>query len=247
MNKPIIIPVHNQLDYLVKCVNSVVEKTVNPDIIIVDDCSGSETQEWIEKSGFVYIRNDECIGFTGSVNKGIDYAVKNYDFKCLCLLNSDTEIITDNWFDKVMSLYNKKIGVCGVVSDNALSQTVRNVPMYMKKIDNMKAIRLTLIHGFCYFIGKELLYDVGHLDDIMFPHYGSEDDYSIKSVKNGYTNLLVTNVFVSHKGEVSYGIDTRNNIVLKKSLPDLLNRWGKSYVNTLVKSGMYVNKVINGR
>ena len=248
----IIVPVHGQLPYLKVCVESIYAKTVNPKLIIVDDCSPDDgTYEWIrdnaDKYGYEWINHPtQAFGFTKSVNDGIKFAQEHYDFDCLCLLNSDTEIITDGWFRKVewYFLNGDKVGIASVMSDNALAQTVKNFGEYMANIDHKPAVYSVLLHGFCYFIGKQLLSEIGLLDEVMFPHYGSEDDYSLSSMQAGYKNLLVGRVFVHHANSKSYSEKQRQQIILK-SFPDINKKWGRGIVNRCgnitVKAGSYLN------
>jgi len=251
MEQVVIIPVHNQLPYLQVCVRSVYANTKSPKVIIVDDGSTDEiTAQWIDQSkqlyGYEIIRHDTAYGFSKACNDGIDYAIEHYDFNCLCLLNSDTEVRTPDWFSKVewFFLNGDKIGLASVMSDNALAQTVTNYNRYMAKIDSKPSVYSYLLHGFCYFISKELIFKLGKLDEVVFPHYGSEDDYSLKSLKAGYNNLLVGTVFVHHANSKSYSESQRQKIILK-SFPALNNKWGKHLVNSCgvmsVKAGRYIN------
>lgn len=249
--KVIIIPVHNQLTFVQKCVKSVFANTKNFELIIVDDGSAEETEEWIRKNEkplqYKRIRHEQAMGFSKSCNDGIDYAMENFDFTCLCLLNSDAEIVTNEWFDRVENWYDmgEKVGVAGVMSDNALAQTIKNIPLYLKYIDTKPTIFCNIVHGFCYFIGKELISTIGHLDGYTFPHYGSEDDYSLKAIKYGFKNIIVGSVFVKHNNETSYTHDVRAKF-LKTTLPTLIKRWGRLYVNDCVvqanKAGQYLNE-----
>ena len=220
-------------------------------LIIVDDGStDKETIRWIKDNekplNFVRIRNEVAKGFSKACNLGIDYAMEHYDFDCLCLLNSDTEILTDDWFNKVSVHISPeaKIGVMGVMSDNALAQTVKNRDRYLAHIDKKPTVYCYIIHGFCYFITRELIKTVGRFDSELFPHYGSEDDYSLKSIKAGFHNLLVGSVFVHHNNETSYGKETRVSFI-QNTVPALHKRWGKSYCdrcgNQAVAAGKYVN------
>lgn len=236
MSEIVVIPVHNQVAYLKKCVASVYEKSHNPKVIIVDDGSTcQETKEWIidnEKVlGYHIITHNEAMGFSKACNDGIEYALSNYDFSCLCLLNSDAEIETDDWFRKVQWFFDNgdKVGVASVMSNNALAQTV-NPESYLRVIDKKPTVTCILCHGFCYFIGKELLLDFGMFDEDLFPHYGSEDDLSLESLKLGYQNLLVGSVFVWHENNASYS-HAQREIIVRKSLPDLHKKWGKYMVN----------------
>jgi GT2 family glycosyltransferase len=249
-SKVIVIPVHNQLAYLARCVNSVIEKTSAYKLIIVDDGStDGKTSMFIktlgEQKNIIALENRNALGFSAACNKGIQYALDNFDFNCLCLLNSDAEVVTENWFDKVEQhfLTGEKIGVAGVMSDNAMTQTITN-PKYLETIDSKPSVYSTLIHGFCYFVSKELIEKIGLLDNEIFPDYGSEDDYSLKSVSNGFQNIVVGSVFVRHNNETSYTHEVRERHI-KVSLPALQKRWGRNYVGKVVQQAISVGKYLN--
>ena len=79
---------------------------------------------------------------------------------------------------------------------------------------------------------------IGKLDEVKFPHYGSEDDYSLKSVQYGFSNILVGSVLVKHKNMTSYNAARRGAIV-NTSSADLVKRWSYGLVN---KCGNMSNK-----
>lgn len=248
-DKVIIIPVHNQLPYLIKCISTVISHTKSFKLVIVDDGStDKETIDWIDGNTdkFDLVRNKTAKGFSIACNKGIDYAIQNFNFNCLCLLNSDTEIVTNDWFDKVEYYFkeNNKLGLASVVSDNATHQSIKNVDDYLKNIGIKPMCDTRLVHGFCFFIGESLIKTIGRFDDDKFPHYGGEDDYSLKSIKYGFKNIIVGAVFVSHKGSTSYTSDIRTNYV-KKSYPDLINRWTKKYVDECLEISDKIQKRLN--
>jgi len=255
-DKIVIIPVHNQLEYLKKAVESVLSKSKNCILILVDDGSTDvKTKQWFdlmdlqhEDEPTIILRNTLAQGFSAACNKGIQYALDNFDFNCLCLLNSDAEVVTENWFDKVEDYFvnGDNVGVASVMSDNAMAQTVKNVPEYLKVIDTKPAVLTPLCHGFAYWISKKLIEKVGMLDDKMFPAYGSEDDYSLKSLKAGFNNIMVGRVFIKHHGETSYTPAVRTKFV-KTTLPLLMRKWGRQYVSDCVikynKCGQYINNI----
>ena len=55
-----------------------------------------------------------------------------------------------------------------------------------------------LPHGFCYVIKEETVKRVGLFDAVNFPHYGSEDDYSLRSCNAEYESIIMDDVFVWH-------------------------------------------------
>ena len=255
-HKVVIVPVHNQGEYLKKCINSFIDYTfVNRyELIVVNDGSTDKDTNifinYLESlSPFITVlKNQTAQGFSAACNKGIQYALDNFDFNCICLLNSDAEVVTENWFDKVEHYFvnGENVGVASVMSDNAMAQTVKNVPEYLKVIDSKPAVLTPLCHGFAYWISKKLIETVGLLDDKMFPNYGSEDDYSLKSLKAGFNNIMIGSVFIKHKGEASYSSAVRTKFV-KITLPLLMNKWGRKYVADCVikynKCGTYLNNI----
>jgi GT2 family glycosyltransferase len=243
----VIIPVHNQLDYLKSCVKTVVEKTDNLKLIIVNDGStDKEINSWVQANiDCTLINHETPQGFSAACNDGIDFAMKNFDFHCLCLLNSDTEIITDGWFDKIeREMRRHDLGIAGPVSNNAVCQTVREPFTYMKNIETKPVIYTPLVHGFCYFIRKDVITKIGMLDGILFPHYGSEDDYSLRSLRFGFRSAIVGSVFVKHNGEASYSPSKRAEL-LKTSVPNLSKRWGNAHVSECVSLATQAFKKLN--
>jgi len=249
-DKIVIIPVHNQLEYFKRALGSVMKYSPDAVVIVVDDGSTDKaTREYLSANEGIYefLYNETAQGFSAACNKGIQYTLDNFDFNCLCLLNSDAEVATENWFDKVEECFisDEQIGIAGVVSDNAMAQTIKNIPLYLKDIDNKPTLYSYFIHGFCYFISKKLIETIGLLDEKTFPHYGSEDSYSLDSIKHGFQNIIVGKVFVKHNNETSYSHAVRAKFV-KTTLPTLQRKWGFSYVAKCVNQanncGQYLNR-----
>jgi GT2 family glycosyltransferase len=245
----VVIPVHNQLPFFVKALESVITHSPDAVIIVVDDGSTDlETSRYLERNSdsYIFLKNNVAKGFSSACNKGIQYAIDVFDFHCICLLNSDAEVVTEDWFTKVEKYFiqMKDTGVASVMSDNAMAQTIKDVPNYLRRIHRKPFMYSPLAHGFCYFISKRLIEKIGLLDEIAFPHYGSEDDYSLKSIKNGFKNMIIGSVFVKHNNETSYTHDVREEYV-KISLPALLDKWGKKYVDDCVRRYVDVCKKIN--
>jgi len=148
----VIIPVHNQLEYFKRALGSVMKYSPEAVVIVVDDGSTDKaTREYLSANEGVYefLYNETAQGFSAACNKGIQYALDNFDFNCLCLLNSDAEVATENWFDKVENYFinGDNVGVASVMSDNAMAQTIKNIPEYLKTIDSKPAVLSPLVHG----------------------------------------------------------------------------------------------------
>jgi cellulose synthase/poly-beta-1,6-N-acetylglucosamine synthase-like glycosyltransferase len=128
----ILIVVHNQLDYVKKCIESIKENTENYNIFIWDNASDQETREYLESiSKFSYnvgadgrslekmicsdgsimvLRSEENIGFIEPNNRLFELGLSDY----VILLNSDTEVKPD--WDKAMISWlqqNEDVGQTG--------------------------------------------------------------------------------------------------------------------------------------
>ena len=238
MNCSIIIPVHNQLDMFKKCLASVLEKTISDhQIVVVNDGSDEETTEYLKSMNTIdiLIHNKKPQGFTGAVNRGI-LASSKFDY--VCLLNSDAVVVTPYWIIDTMACGAKseKIGILGVLSNCATYQSVgkdvvpeKDIAQYGKFVVGSLCQRhpeLTLVNGFCYFIKRAVLDKVGFLDETTFPHYGSEDDYSLRADAAGFKGVLCDDVFVYHYSSQSYGQGPKHEMCVKY-WNVLHDKWGK--------------------
>ena len=215
MDRVVIIPVYNQLNLVQRCIQSVKAKTPGLKLIIVDDASPDDyTAAWLQENAgpleYRLVRHDKSCGFSKSANDGIDYALDNYEFNCLCVLNSDTEIVTEDWFEQVENaiLSGPLIGVAGVMSNNAGLQTV-NREKYLKNIRIKPVVNCDIVHGFCLFLSLKLLQVNRHYNHEVFPNYASDYDFCMESLKKGFSNIVVGGVYVDHFGRASGIKDAR--------------------------------------
>ena len=229
MDKCIVIPVHGQLSYVHKCIESVFKKSdTETFVVVVDDGSDEDTTAYLKMFKYPYylIRHETAQGFTKSVNDGMKFALNvRPDTECFCLLNSDTEIGTHDWYNKVLDALLHNCGVASVISNNANHQsvpyesnrfpngmTLDEYADFLEKNVSDGFVFSPLPHGFCYFIPRNTLDKVGYLDEVNLPHYGSEDDYSIKCLDAGFQNVVITNVFVAHARCKSYTEEKRTEL-----------------------------------
>ena len=159
-----------------------------------------------------------------------------YDY--VCLLNSDTVVVTPHWIIDTMVCgeSNPKIGILGVLSNRATYQSVgretvpdADIELYGKFVTAQLSQRhpeIALVNGFAYFIKKSVLDKIGFLDEKTFPHYGSEDDYSLQAYAAGFKGVLVDDVYVYHRGTESYAKDKKQEMCIQ-SWNVLHERWGK--------------------
>lgn len=95
---------YNTFKETTECILSIENKIDTDDykIVIVDNKSNDDSAERIaefikNRKNSVLISNEENLGFAKGNNVGIKYANKNYKPKFMVVLNSDTELIQENF------------------------------------------------------------------------------------------------------------------------------------------------------
>lgn len=67
--------------------------------------------------------------------------------------------------------------------------------------------------GFCMYIKRSAIKDIGILDESKFPRgYGEENDFCQRAVQIGWKNVISPNLYVFHEGSVSFG-EEKNALV----------------------------------
>ncbi len=96
-----------------KCIDSILEnlKNDNYKIIVVDNGSNNGTGESLltlyhDNKIVDVLLNNENFGYSVGNNIGCDYAKNTYDPSFLCVLNNDTVIKQNDFFDKIQHEYN---------------------------------------------------------------------------------------------------------------------------------------------
>ena len=93
----VVIPVHNRVDFTVGCIKSLMKQTLKGfKIVVVDDGSTDGTSDVISKTfqKVTLLKGAGNLWWSGAVNLGIKYALKN-DFEYIICLNNDTEVMQD--------------------------------------------------------------------------------------------------------------------------------------------------------
>lgn len=242
----VIIPVYNAFEVLKDCVKSVIENTDlkrNSLVLINDKSTDERISPYLEslKSEYPDINlfvkeNEENLGFVKTVNRGMKESEND-----VLLLNSDT-VVPENWLEKInrCAYLSDKTASVTPLSNNA---TLTSVPEPLKRneiptdigINEYNALIekysyreypvLPTAHGFCMYIRRDALTDIGYLDEESFGKgYGEENDFSYRAIKKGYKNLLCDDTLVYHLESKSFGnerekIISEHEQILKKRYP----------------------------
>lgn len=254
----IVVCVHNALDDVKACLDSVQRHTAQPyRLILVDDGSQASTRDFLidhaHRHGATLLRNEEARGYTVAANQGMRQSAAPY----LVLLNSDTVVSTE-WVDRMMvcAESDPKIGIVGPLSNTASWQSIPEIarngdwsdnplPPGMAIDDMARWVadtsgqtypRLGFLNGFCLLIKRELLDRVGLFDEEAFPKgYGEENDLSLRTGKAGFTLAVADDVYVFHAQSKSYSTERRR--VLSEAAGIAL---AKKHGQPLIDAGVHV-------
>lgn len=223
--------VHNALDDVIVCLDSVLRNhSINERLIIIDDGSDSKTKDYLQK---FYNQNKDWVllnrkstgsGYTKAANRGLRLSKADL----VILLNSDT-IVTKDWTAKMAHAVFSTAGA-GIVGPLSSAASHQSIPNYKSSknqtatnelpsgitVDEMNDYcerwspanyypRVPLVHGFCFGITKETLARIGYFDENNFSKgYGEENDYCFRAVNAGIGLVLATNTYIYHAKSKSY-------------------------------------------
>lgn len=238
----IIVPVYRGLEETRACLESVFRSTnIEPyRLIVINDCSPDrELVEWLREEAQVrpmlLLENPQNLGFVATVNRGMSQS----DRHDVLLLNSDTEVSAD-WIDRLhraaysapdiatVTPFSNNATICSYPAfceDNDLPKghDLASLDCLFAQTNSRLTIEIPTAVGFCMFIRREALSRIGKFDVERFGRgYGEENDFCCRAVAAGYRNVLAADVFVWHKGNVSFG-DAHNELK-QQALQKLLDR-----------------------
>lgn len=221
----VIVPVHDAYDMFLDCVRSVLRHTRLDDrnrLLVIDDASSDPRMAALLSTlaalpGVVVERNAENLGYTRTVNRGIDLASDSD----VVLLNSDT-VVGPHWLRnlKVAAYRHDRTGTVTAVSDNAgefsIPRPGANAPVEGFDVDMLARIAAdasdgVLVeaptgNGFCMYIKRALIDVVGTFDADLFPEgYGEENDLCMRAIAAGWSNVVAPGVYVRHVRSASFG------------------------------------------
>ena len=230
----IIIPIYNAYEDLVKCVASIFRHTdlKNHRLILIDDKSPDlRIRKYLQNimgGNIITHFSDVNGGFSASVNIGMKYSEEND----VILLNSDT-IVTSRWIDKITKCAYLEESI-GTVTPLSNSATIASYPVFGQdnmipdnvSVDELADIvercslkqypQITVAVGFCMFIKRSLLNEIGFFDAETFEKgYGEENDFCCRAELRGYKHVLCDDTFIYHKGTASFNTEQKKALAEK--------------------------------
>ena len=218
----IITVTYNSGKTLEKFLYSVLKNMTKYDeLVLVDNNSKDITQEILRSINLENVKvilNSENLGYS----KGINIGIKNSKNPFLIFLNPDIEV-TKGWIETLTKhLLDSSVGAVGPLSTYTMSNQF--VGKYLDEFEELsfdeiaeklrekyegKSISTKLLIGFCLATRKDVLDDVGYLDEDLF--LGNDDlEFSWRLRKNGYKLKVAIDTFVYHEGHVSFKTEKKS-------------------------------------
>jgi GT2 family glycosyltransferase/glycosyltransferase involved in cell wall biosynthesis/cyclopropane fatty-acyl-phospholipid synthase-like methyltransferase len=263
----IIVCVHNALDDVQRCLESVIEQTTPPySIILIDDGSAAPTRDFLKQfatdQGATLTGHEEALGYGRAANVGLRQSSADF----VVLLNSDT-IVTAGWLDRLVGCAesNPQYGLVGPLSNTASWQSIpeiehqgdwaenplpegvdvqemgRQIAQYSARLYPT----LPFLNGFCYMIRREVIEQIGYFDEENFGvGYGEEDDFTLRARQAGWLVAIADDTYVYHAQSRSYSNEKRQRLS-QQAGQRLAQKHGQAKIDEGVAASQY-NRVLAG-
>ena len=251
----VIIPVFNRLNYTIKCLYSLKNQKNYDDlkIIVVDDGSTDGTKQYLKNNfpQITVLNGSGSLFWGGAISLGIEYVIKISQSKdWVLLVNNDVELSQDAISNliKEAEKRNRKV-IVGALTINAEDKTTiitsgtivkswfLNITKHVYKdfsvnqIHNREPIMVDFLTGRSLLHPVEIFNTAGNYDAQTFPHYGADDEFSMRVKKYGYLTLLCSSSIVFLHPNEKYEtkkINFKNfffTIFGKKSSSNIINKF----------------------
>ncbi len=188
----IVIPVFNRKQFTKECLESLHAQTFKDFVVIVVDDGSTDGTEEMLKTEFpeVIILKGNNLWWTAATNLGIEYALQ-HGATAVMTLNNDTFAFTD-YMEKMVYWANQKPeAILGAMAMSKIDDTpIFHGPILSEKNkDNTTRKGLLEINHFpgrgCL-IPKKVFDKIGLFDQINFPHYYADYDFTLTAHENGF-------------------------------------------------------------
>jgi len=239
----IIIPIYRDVEVTRDCINSVLaHRCAATDVLILindrsPDMAMSSMLTTLQNQPNVWVAtNPVNLGFVGTCNRGLTMAAVGD----VILLNSDTEFHAGG-LDEIVdcAATSDSIGTVTPMSNNATVFTYPHPARPAEALEEASWPEIAAMmldqprsiidaptgHGFCLYIKRRVLDEVGLLDEVFGRGYGEENDFCQRAADLGYRNVVANRVFVRHRESTSFGAEkdalrAANLVVLRQRYPE---------------------------
>ncbi|MBU4490789.1 MAG: glycosyltransferase [Actinobacteria bacterium] len=233
----------NGLEVTRDCLRTLLGRTSHPsfDVVVVDNGSTDGTLEYLRAvTGITLIENGRNLGFVGGNNVGIRATGGD-----VLLLNNDTEIIQDNWLERMQELAysSEDIGLVGCRLMNASGNLVhagtymplpsfwgQEYPGNERDIGQYADDReVEGVIAACMYIKRRVIDTIGPLDEEFFSYF-EDTDYCLKAGRAGYRVFCCGRATVKHLENASTDLNRMDfSGTFKQSREKFIGKWKDHY------------------
>ena len=185
----VIIAVYNGMQWLGRCLDSVVSSSMDADLFVCDNASTDGSADFVEKDypGAHLVRSSKNLGFARSNDLGFRYAIeKGYDY--VYLLNQDAWVMPDT-FEKLISAFSS--GGWGIISPMQMRPDMTALDKRFKRhyhgpadgSDEVFPVRFVMAAH--WMISYGCLRKTGFFSPA-FSHYGEDNNYCDRARYHGF-------------------------------------------------------------
>jgi len=246
----IVIPVHNRIEKTIKCLNSIYMQNENDiQIVVVDDGSTDGTKVSIQNKypEITVLNGTGSLFWTGAVVLGIEYVLKicnKEDY--VLLMNNDVQVKNDT-ISKLVSFsnsHNRKVIVNALSVDSNDHDTIiksgtkilswalnRTKHVYhgvsLKSLSSYDAVEVDLLTGRCLLHPVEVFDKVGNYNSDLLPHYGGDDEFTVRAKLSGYNLYILPSaiVYLDQEGIFHARKNIFHALFGVKSSINIVNKW----------------------
>lgn len=206
----VVIVTYNAIQWIHKCIQSLLESTIYVDIYIIDNGSTDGTQKWIIDNcpRAIFYQSTDNLGFGKANNIGFRYAIDNgYDY--VYLLNQDAWVLEDTI--STLLQVSAKYPDYGIVSPIQCSASLSSFDdnFFRFSLTNENVYNQLFVHSNCdicevdfvmaahWLVSRECLLSVGAFSP-SFPHYGEDDNYIQRAIYHGFKVGVTFNARAVH-------------------------------------------------
>jgi GT2 family glycosyltransferase len=230
----IIVPVYSGRAETLACLDAIKasENSVPYRVVVVNDCSTdeilrNELNERAQRNEITLISRPINAGFAGAVNTALSFD----STRDVILLNADT-LVFGNWLDRLRAVayQSDEIETVTPLSNHgellSYPMPMRNnlvfdvnhaelIDRHLNLAGHKEALSIPAGVGFCFYIKRQALNEVGLFDEGTFGRgYGEDTDFCLRVQKRGWRNVCAANTYVVHWGSKSFG-DEKKHLVAK--------------------------------
>jgi GT2 family glycosyltransferase len=244
----VLVPVYAGIQETLCCLLSVLgaRNETAFELVVIDDAGpepalSARLRELAARGLLTLHANAENLGFVRTVNRGLAL----HPERDVVILNSDT-VVYDGWLDRLLAHGGGADGRVASVTPMSNNATLCSYPLASaenwapleighEELDRLAARVNAGVStpaptgvGFCMLMRRRALQAVGLLDEEHFGRgYGEENDWCQRAERAGFSNLLAADVYVRHRGAVSFRAEADERM---QSVLDTLERLHPGYL-----------------